>query len=137
MHCYDRKRISTSTSQSQGEREGGWPEGQDQNHSPAAKQQKRTNKQTKKQAGRQVRHMRKATAFELSVLFFSITLELDYYRISYTSIKFIKSKGAGLLPKAFNSIYIYSCFFCLSFNHLGNPLFCLVFFSTAKAEFSI
>lgn len=58
--CYGRKRISTSTSQSQGERGGGWPEEQDQNHAPAAKQQKKKKKQNKrKQKKRETRRKKR------------------------------------------------------------------------------
>lgn len=89
------ERISTSTSQSQGERAAGWPAAQDQGHLPAAKQQKTSNKQAGKK--RWQGFMRTAMAFEFFRLFFSITLELDSYRISYS--EFMKIKGSRSLSK--------------------------------------
>lgn len=61
-----RKRISTSTSQSQGEREGGWPEAQDQSHLPAAKQHKMKTSIKKEEEG----FMRKAMALNFFKLFY-------------------------------------------------------------------
>lgn len=90
--CCSRKRISTSTSQNQGEREGDWPEAQDQSHWPAAKQQ--TIKTSRKKEGEGF--MRKAMALNLPSYFF---FYLSTRFLQETYVRFNKAKKAGALRK--------------------------------------